>query len=377
VADSSRPKILLAVEQLRRSVPGGIGVHATGLLRGLDQCASEGEPTDVTLFASRTRGADGLTGFGRPVVTSRLPGPLLTRAWDHGLLHAPAGFDVVHSVSLAAPLVRHSHRSRLIVTVHDLAWRRYPGATTARGRRWHEAALRRARDRGAALVVPSRFVASELAAAGLDRQRISVVYGGSDHLDEADPAGADELLARCGVSGEFLLTVGTLEPRKNLDRLVRAYALARASLPRPWPLVVVGPTGWGSEPAGSRWSEGVVFAGTVVDPVLADLYRRARAFAYVPLTEGYGLPPLEAMRVGTPSVVADEVPSVRDLGEPGPPPARLVDPLDVESIAHGIADVLTDEEMRGDLGSRGTAYAGSRTWRAAAREVIALWSAVP
>jgi len=375
MAESPGPKVLMIVEQLRRSVPGGIGAHATGLLHGLRQCASEGEPADVTLYASRVRGNDVLAEFGRPVLTSPLPGPLMTRAWDHGVVRAPDGFDVVHSVSPAAPPLRHASSARLVVTVHDLAWRRYPEATTARGRRWHETALGRACDGGAALVVPSRFVASELTAAGVDERRITVLYGGSDHLDEADPTAADAFLASSGVADEFLLTVSTLEPRKNLDRLVRAYSSVRPSLPRPWPLVVVGPAGWGSEAAEPRRSEGVVFAGRVSGAVLTDLYRRARAFAYVPLTEGYGLPPLEAMRAGVPSVVANEVPSVHDLGETGPAPALLVDPLDVEAIAGGLADVLTDEQMRSDLHVRGTARARGRTWRAAASELIALWSA--
>ena len=79
----------------------------------------------------------------------------------------------------------------------------------------------------------------------------------------------------------------------------------------------------------------VVFTGPVPDVVLSELYRRARAFAYVPLTEGYGLPPLEAMRAGIPTVVSDEVPSVHDLGAPEPAPARIVDPLDVDDIARG------------------------------------------
>jgi glycosyltransferase involved in cell wall biosynthesis len=118
----------------------------------------------------------------------------------------------------------------------------------------------------------------------------------------------------------------------------------------------------------------VVLAGPVPDAVLSELYRRARAFAYVPLTEGYGLPPLEAMRMGTPSVVAHEVPSVYDVGASGPPPARLVDPFDVDDIATGLGDVLTDAAVRADLAARGTDYARSRTWRAAARQHVALWS---
>jgi alpha-1,3-rhamnosyl/mannosyltransferase len=270
-------------------------------------------------------------------------------------------------------MLRRSSRSRLVVTAHDVAWRRHPEATTARGRQWHESALRRARDSGAALVVPSRFVSADLVADGVDPARITVVPGGSDHLAAPDPAGAEALLRRSRVSGEFLLSVGTLEPRKNVDRLVRGYARVRQSLPEPWPLVVVGPAGWGREPAGSPEAAGVVFAGAVPGGVLTELYRRARAFAYVPLTEGYGLPPLEAMRMGTPSVVANEVPSVHDLGETGPAPARIVDPFDVEDIAAGLGEVLVDGELRADLTTRGTEYVQSRTWRAAARQHIDLW----
>ena len=93
----------------------------------------------------------------------------------------------------------------------------------------------------------------------------------------------------------------------------------------------------------------------------------------MPLTEGYGLPPLEAMRVGTPTLVADEVPSVHDLGAAGPAPARIVDPLDVDDIAAGLAAVLTDDALRADLAARGADYARTRTWDAAARAHVELW----
>ena len=117
--------------------------------------------------------------------------------------------------------------------------------------------------------------------------------------------------------------------------------------------MIVGPAGWGPAPLAPRKADDVVFTGPVPDPVLAELYRRARAFAYVPLTEGYGLPPLEAMRAGLPTVVSNEVPSVHDLDAPGPAPARIVDPLDVDDIAAGLAAVLTDDALRADLARRG------------------------
>ena len=374
--ESPSSSVLLAVEQLRRQVPGGIGAYARGLLGGM--ASRDGDPVALTLLASRAPGRHGpaedpLAEFGLPLRASRLPGPLLTRAWDHGVWHAPEGFDIVHSVSLAAPGLRRSSRSHLVVTVHDVAWRRHPEATTRRGRRWHESALLRARDSGAHIVVPSRLVAADVAASGVDRARITIVPGGADHLPDPDPVATDALLAGVGVSGEFLLTVGTLEPRKNVDRLVRAFDRARPSLPESWPLVIVGPAGWGPQPSTPHETDGVVFTGALPAPVLAELYRRARAFAYVPLTEGYGLPPLEAMRVGTPTLVADEVPSVHDLGEAGPAPARIVDPLDVDDIAAGLAAVLTDDALRADLAARGADHARTRTWDAAARAHVELW----
>jgi glycosyltransferase involved in cell wall biosynthesis len=384
-AGSPGPRILMAVEQLRRSVPGGIGAYARGLLRGLAQCDVGGQPTDLTLLASRmlrrpgagrAPGGDPLAQFGRPIVLSPLPGPLLTRAWDHGWSAVPAGYDIVHSVSLAAPPHRAGDPVRSVVTVHDVAWRRHPEATTKRGREWHEAALCRARDSGAALVVTSRFVAADLIGDGVDPDRITIVHGGSDHLVAEDPAATDALLSRLGVPGPFLLTVSTLEPRKNVHRLLQAVRQLRGTLPEPWPLVIVGPAGWGPALPSPEDQQGVVFAGAVPDAVLTGLYRRARAFAYVPLTEGYGLPPLEAMRVGTPTVVANEVPSVHDLGQSGLPPARIVDPMDVEDIAAGIAAVLTDDTLRADLAARGEAYARSRTWRAAAEDHVRLWRAL-
>jgi glycosyltransferase involved in cell wall biosynthesis len=369
----------MAVEQLRRRVPGGIGVYTRGLLGGLAQIATEGDEVEVALLASRPpgRGPDPLAALGRPLYTSRLPSRLMTRAWDHGLSRAPAGYDVVHSVSVASPQLRHSSGERLVVKVHDVAWRRFPEATTRRGARWHEAALGRALRSGAALVVPSQLVAADLIAGGVAMDRLTVVPSGADHVPAPDAAGTDALLRKVGVPGPFLLSVSTLEPRKNLHRLVQAFGRVRDSLPGPWPLVIVGPTGWGPRPAEPSPADHVVFTGSVPDSVLSGLYRRARAFAYVPLTEGYGFPPLEAMRAAVPTVVSDQVPSVHDLGAPGPAPALVVDPLDIDGIARGLAAVLTDDALRAELANRGTAYAATRTWRDTARAHVELWRSLP
>lgn len=349
--------VLLVAEQLRRAVPGGIGTYVGGLLHGL--AALGPSAPDVTLWASRPPGRDDPLAALARVVASPLPGPALVRAWDRGLVPAPEGFDVVHAPSLATP---PSPAAPLSVTVHDLAWGRFPETFPPRGRRWHEAALRRALDRASLLIVPSRETADDLLAAGADHARVEIVAEGADHLPPPDHAGAAALLARAGVDGPFLLTVSTLEPRKNLARLVAAYRRARPRLPEPWPLVVVGPAGWG--PALTP-ETGVVLAGPAEAATLAALYARAHLMVSVPLWEGFGLPALEAMAAGTP-VVASPMPSVGDA-------ARTVDPMDEQGLAAALVEAATDEAVRAELAAAGRARAASLTWRAAAAHHVELW----
>jgi len=394
-AVGGRLRVLIAVEQLRREVPGGIGRYAVGLLDGLREleaqhhAATRNTPL-VSLLVSRPGGRrrrgsmDPLDPWQLPIRASRLPGPLLTRAWDHGLARAPRGFDVVHAVSLAAPPVRREvgpggrRTPALSITVHDVAWRLFPEATTPRGRSWHEAALGRALRTADGLLAPSEAVAAELVAAGAEPGVVTVVPLGSDHLPEPDDVTTGALLRRHGITGGYLLTAGTLEPRKNLDRLFAAYALARPRLPEPWPLVVVGPHGWGTRPLADHPTGapgGVVTVGEVSDGVLAALYRGARLFAYVPLTEGYGLPPMEAMIFGAPVVASTGVPSV-DVPPGDDPVAVRVDPLDVDAIAEGLVSASSDEGLRAALTAAGRTLAAGRTWREVARRHVAMWESL-
>lgn len=370
--------VVVAVEQLRRRAAGGIGTYAEGLLCGLGALPVESRPA-VRLLASRKRGGgvDPLIRFGFPVTPSRLPGPLLVRGWDAGIVRGPRA-AVTHAVSTAAP----RGRGELVVTVHDLAWRRHPGSHPRRGRRWHEAALHRALERATAFVVPSPEVAADLAAAapGLHADQVVVIEEGSDHLPEPDRDATLQLLGRLGPQlggttvplvragsiGGYLLAVGTLEPRKNLPRLLVAYERARASFPEPWPLLVVGPPGWGA--ALRHVPDGVLLTGAVPPAVLAGLYAHARCLAYVPLSEGFGLPVVEAMRAGTP-VVSSSVPSARGA-------SLLVDPEDVDAIAAGLTAAATDPTLRAQLVAGGTTRVAGATWARTAAAHVDLWTAV-
>jgi glycosyltransferase involved in cell wall biosynthesis len=250
--------------------------------------------------------------------------------------------------------------------VHDLAWRRTPESFPPRGRRWHEAALHRLARRATSVVVPSEQVAEELgsSAAGWDRSQIVVIPEGADRLPPPDDVAASAVLRRLGIRGDYLLTVSTVEPRKNLARLVAAYCAARTSIPGQLPLVVVGPAGWGGsvEPAA-----GVVMAGWVEEPVLSALYASARLVAYVPVTEGFGLPAVEAMWAGAPVVVSSGVPSAA----PGLP---AVDPFDTDAIAAALVKAATDEVWRKELIASGLRHAGRLRWSETARRHLAWWT---
>ncbi len=355
-------RLLMMVEQLRRTAPGGIGTYIEGLLRGLGEL-DPGERPDLELMASRQadrRAPDPLLSLGYPLRCSPLPGPGLTRAWDRGVLRAPTGFDVVHATSLST---LEPGRAALVATVHDLLWRRVPDAYPRRGRAWHEAALRRALKRADRFIVPADVVADDLAQAGARRDAITVIPMGSDHLPAPDLAAATTLLGRLGITGPFLLSVGTLEPRKNHTRLIQAYGRIRRSLPEPWPLVLVGPSGWGER---LHPAPGVVLAGLVSPTELSALYGMARLLAYVPFVEGFGLPPVEAMAFGAPVVASRHLPST--VGA-----AFEVDPHDVESIAHGLQVVATDEGERSRLQARGLARAAELTWSTIARRHVEVW----
>lgn len=324
-------RVLILATQLRQRVPGGIGTYLRGLLQGLEEVGG----VEVRLH------------------DPRMDIRLLTKLWDLGLLGAPKGFDVVHAPSL----VTLRSTAPLSVMVHDVAWREVPGAFPPRGRRWHEAALARAEKRAALLLAPSERTASML---GGDR-RVHVVEEGCDHLAPPDVASARRLLDGLGVEGDFVLTVSTLEPRKNLQRLLAAHREAGLGIP----LVVVGPSGWGPD---LQPHPGVVTTGFVEEPVKSALLAMARTVAYVPLLEGFGLPAVEAMRMGAP-VVASPMPSTQGA-------ALEVDPLSVESIAEGLRQATADEATRARLTEAGDKRAGQLTWAAAARRHVELWEGV-
>jgi glycosyltransferase involved in cell wall biosynthesis len=278
-----------------------------------------------------------------------------------------AGLDVVHCTTIIPFAVGPD--VPLVVTVHDLAFRHHPEFFTKRGVDVFERSLAKLRDVADMLLCSSRATMDDCRAAGFDDDRLRLVPLGVD----VKPARTElrrTVRERFGVPAQYLLFVGTLEPRKNLAGLLDALDVLGAAAP---PLVVAGAAGWGDEATRERLSRSanVVMVGHVAEDDLAALYAEALVLCYPSVLEGFGLPILEAMGQGTP-VVTSRGTSTEEVAGGA---AVLVDPHDTESIALGISDALS---RRHELSQLGLQRARGATWDATAeltarayRDVIA------
>ncbi len=262
-----------------------------------------------------------------------------------GLRRHAKAFDVLHCTTFRGPV---EASVPTILTVHDLAILRAPGAFPRWHRLYGRAGLRGVLRAADAIVAVSEFTRSEVVElAGVPEDRVRVVPNGVDALFTPDGPRAE---------GEYVLAVATLEPRKNLARTVDAARQVGVELR------VVGARGWGGVEV-----EGWV--GEVPDAELAALIRGARCVVYPSLYEGFGLPVLEAMACGTPVVTSLGTAMEEVAGGA----AVLVDPLDTLAIAEGIADAIA---RRDELVHAGLARSSEFTWSRAADSVAALWSEV-
>ncbi len=293
-------------------------------------------------------------------ISGHLPTEITSRLWALGL-PTFARVDLLHATSFAFPPVIPKRPTT--VFIHDLLWRDdAQQSLNKRGAAFHDRGLERAAKIASRLLVPSIPVADALAATGIDRAKIVVTGEGCDHLP---------LRPRRPDGPPILLSVGTIEPRKNLARLLAAFAQARSSLPNGTRLQLVGSDSWRGAPGlPADVPKGVEALGWVSDERLADLYARATAFVYPSLAEGFGLPPLEALRAGVP-VICSPLPSITDALSPSP--AVLIDPTDEGSIAEALIRVLTNEDTRRRLTQEGVDWTASRTWGAVAERHLAVW----
>jgi alpha-1,3-rhamnosyl/mannosyltransferase len=282
-----------------------------------------------------------------------------------------AGVDVLHCPGPNVPL--RTGALPLVVTVHDdVAWA-HPEWMGRANVLQHRLVLERALPRAAAVITPSAFARDTvLARLELDPARVHVVPWGVDARFSPEPEPADG--PREG-GLPYLLAVGTLQPRKNLEAALAAFERAvDAGLEHR--LVVVGARGWRdaallSRVEGSRHAGRIRLAGFVADDKLATLYRGADALLFPSRYEGFGLPALEAMALGTPVVAARAGALPEVVGDAG----ILVDPDDPDALATALLELLADADRRARLRAAGLRRAGGFTWAACAELTVAAYRA--
>lgn len=354
--------VAITLEQFWHRVPGGTATAIWELVRALAERDIE------------------MTGVGawhkeRPPVRFRLDTPIEWLPLPRSLLYetwhrfrmpkvevATGRVDVIHATTLAIP----PKTAPLVVTMHDLAFLDNPEHFTARGNRFFRRGLELAIADADLVVCPSEATAADCRRNGFDAERLRVVpWGVSAHrASEAEIAG---VRSRLGLTDPYILWTGTVEPRKNLPRLVEAFL----SMDTDMTLVLAGPEGWNQDLGAviARGGTRIRTLGFVEPDDLRALYGGAGVFCYPSLFEGFGLPVLEAMAQGAPVVTSAGTATEEAAGGA----AVLIDPLDPASIAAGIGEALNRRE---ELQAAGLARAGELTWDRCAREMHAIYAEV-
>ncbi len=286
------------------------------------------------------------------------------RLWTHFRLSwemATRPPDVLFVPAHVIPLI---HPRRSVVTVHDLGYLHYPQAHTAGQRLYLDLSTRYNVTAAAHVIADSQHTKDDIIAQyGAPPQKITVVYPGRDEM--LHPVNAPDILTRYGIDREYILYVGTLHSRKNLARLIEAYAQTAADVQ----LVLAGKKGWLYDEIFRRvadldLTDRVIFTGYVPNTDLPALLTGARALVLPSLYEGFGFTLLEAMTCGTPVICSN----VSSLPEVAGDAAILVNPHNTTEIATALERVLRDENLRAKLRERGFAQIRRFSWEKCAAQ---------
>ncbi len=282
--------------------------------------------------------------------------------------------DLLHSPDFI-PLSRRSFRS--VITVHDLGFLRFPETLTPDSRRYYGQVGDAVRGADLTIAVSRHTARDLIELVGAPEDRLRVIYNGVSKRFRPIESEAQltAVRARYGLHKPYVLFLGTFEPRKNVTTLVRAFGLGR--MRHDVLLALVGRRGWLYQPIFETIDELELGAHVrVVDDAdpedLPALYSAAEVFAFPSLYEGFGLPPLEAMACGTPTVVAETSSLPEVVGDA----ALSHQPTDAEGLADGLLRLLEDDALRDTLIRKGRERAARFTWTECARRTLAVYEEV-
>jgi glycosyltransferase involved in cell wall biosynthesis len=350
----------------------GLGRYAGEVARAL----APKEGIDLSLFYNRQGNARLPDYLGHlPHKTVNIGNkPWRMLVWLSQLGHWPLDntFGAAEIFHATNHLLAHFRRARTVYTLHDLIFLRYPEYHLPYNRWYLTLTMPLYLKAADMIVTPSACTRQDaIKFYGLPESKIKVIYEAPAPTFKllTTPTDLDRVRQTYRLPSQFILHVATIEPRKNLSRLLEAFKPLLAD----WPdlkLVLVGKKGWLYESFFERiqalgLTECVIFPGYVEEADLPAFYQLAEVFAFPSLYEGFGLGPLEAMACGTPVVSSNSSSLPEVVGEAG----LLVDPTDTAALSQTLRRVLSDPELRADLAQRGLVQAQKFSWAKAANEL--------
>lgn len=336
-------RVAITLEQCWHTVPGGTARAALGSVDALRR------HTELDLIGVSARHRHAPPAAWAPSIDVRqlpLPRLALYESWHRlrrpAVERATGPVDVIHATGMAMP----PPTAPIVVTVHDLAFRRDPSQFTRRGVGFFERAIDLAKRDARIVVCPSQATIDECVVDGFDPDRLRLVPWGID-VEPVDGSTVAGVRARLGLGRRYVLWAGTIEPRKNLPVLLDAFERVDTDAM----LVLAGPQGWNEELGDrlERLGDRVRPVGFVDPETLRALYAGADLFCFPSRQEGFGLPVLEAMAQGTAVVTSAGTATAEVVGEAG----ILVDPGDRMALGDAIAASLADDDRRGAIGAAG------------------------
>jgi glycosyltransferase involved in cell wall biosynthesis len=360
-------RVAVTLEQCWHRVPGGVARSALASVRALQRGHAE---LDLVGVAARHRSMPPAPWIPTiPVRRLALPRPALYEAW-HRFRRPPVEVatgpvDVIHATGMAVP----PRSAPVVVTVHDLAFLRSPEMFTRRGVDFFRRSIELATAEADLVVCPSQLVVDDCVAHGFDADRMRLVPWGVDAVVASEPQVA-AVRRRLGLDRPYVLWLGTVQPRKNVETLLRAFALVDTDAV----LVLAGPTGWNTDlaPLVDRLGPRARSIGFVNEDDKAALYAGAELFCLPSREEGFGLPLLEAMAQGTP-VVTSRATSMAEIVGDDPEAGLLVDTDDDAALAAALQQVLDDDHLRKALGAGARRRAATLTWSVTADRLAAVY----
>ncbi|NCT54684.1 glycosyltransferase family 4 protein [Candidatus Falkowbacteria bacterium] len=269
-------------------------------------------------------------------------------------------------------------KTKIVITVHDLSFIRYPEFFSWRKRFWHSAlGIKKILNQADGIIAVSENTKSDLVELlGINEKKIRVIYSGlNQKISSETIMPINNFFPKLNLESGYLLYLGNIEPRKNLINLIKAYEFWRLKLSRgdnALPLVLAGAKGWKIKEIFSTWRQSkfkndIYFLGYVNDEIQEALYQNAKLFIYPSFYEGFGFPPLEAMAKGLPVITSN----VSSLPEIVADAALIIDPNKPLEIAKAIELVLKDEDYRYNLITKGLKRAELFSWDKTAKKYLA------